>query len=99
VTTVLAVYNSEGCVGRCDAKCHNATTRDCDCICGGANHGGGTQRAIDNTREHAAQLVGADTLEAFEAQHRLGARRVELGPDIAQLDLIPHQPPPGGTHG
>lgn len=24
MTTVLAVYNSEGCVGRCDANCHDA---------------------------------------------------------------------------
>lgn len=25
---------------QCDAKCMNATGPDCDCSCGGANHGG-----------------------------------------------------------
>jgi orotate phosphoribosyltransferase len=47
VTTVIAVYNSEGCVGRCDAKCHNATRLpDCDCICGGRLHGVGAANAV-----------------------------------------------------
>ncbi len=30
--TLFAVYNSEGCVGRCDAKCYNATSGDCTCV-------------------------------------------------------------------
>lgn len=25
MTTLLAVYDSDGCVGRCDAKCYDAT--------------------------------------------------------------------------
>jgi hypothetical protein len=53
VTTLIAAYNSEGCQGRCDAKCYDATEPDCDCICGGRNHGAGKQLAIDNTRELA----------------------------------------------
>ena len=24
MTTLISVYNSEGCVGRCDARCYNA---------------------------------------------------------------------------
>lgn len=51
MTTVLAVYNSEGCVGRCDATCHNAKSRHCDCICGGKNHGKGLAQAIANNHE------------------------------------------------
>ena len=41
MSTIFAVYNSDGCIGRCDSKCHNATQPDCHCICGGAYHGVG----------------------------------------------------------
>lgn len=51
MVTHLAVYNSEGCVGRCDAKCSGATHPNCDCICGGRNHGVGEQQAMENTAE------------------------------------------------
>ena len=51
MSTLIAVYDSEGCVGRCDAKCYDAEHPGCDCICGGSNHGVGRARAIDNTRE------------------------------------------------
>ena len=53
MATLIASYNSDGCTGRCDAKCYNATHPKCDCICGGMNHGKGEQTAIDNTRELA----------------------------------------------
>jgi len=46
VATVIAVYTSDGCVGRCDAKCHNATEDECDCICGGRLHGVGADNAV-----------------------------------------------------
>lgn len=48
MATVIAVYNSDGCVGRCDANCHDAVSTNCTCICGGANHGKGLRTAIDN---------------------------------------------------
>jgi hypothetical protein len=71
VTTAIAVYNSEGCVGRCDAKCHDATEPDCDCICGGRLHGIGSDRAIEqNTRD----LVGdelATELAGFAERNEL----------------------------
>lgn len=51
MATLIAAYNSEGCIGRCDAKCYNAKHPDCDCICGGRNHGVGRQKAEQNTRE------------------------------------------------
>lgn len=56
MTTLIAVYTSEGCVGRCDAKCYDASEPDCDCICGGRNHGKGIQQALENT----AELVDPD---------------------------------------
>ena len=53
MTALIAVYNSEGCVGRCGARCYAAAEPDCDCICGGRNHGAGKEQALDNTRELA----------------------------------------------
>ncbi|MDD3493032.1 MAG: hypothetical protein PHZ19_06020 [Candidatus Thermoplasmatota archaeon] len=38
-------------IGRCDARCYNADGPDCDCICGGRNHGAGLSQALENTRE------------------------------------------------
>lgn len=51
MTTVYAVYNSQGCVGRCDARCHEATQPKCKCICGGRNHGVGLTQARENTKK------------------------------------------------
>jgi hypothetical protein len=49
--TIIAVYNSEGCVGRCDSTCHNAASTHCECICGGRYHGKGrTPGALDEER-------------------------------------------------
>lgn len=53
--TLIAVANSEG-ERRCDKRCYDARTLDCDCVCGGMNHGKGLARAQENTREHARQL-------------------------------------------
>jgi hypothetical protein len=79
MTTLIAVYNSEGCAGQCDAKCYNAWGPECHCICQGANHGLGRQAAIDNTRELAeswleqARADGQDITHAemaIDAQHQ-----------------------------
>lgn len=51
MATLIAVYNSEGCVGRCDARCYNAESETCHCICGGMNHGAGIAKAMTNTSE------------------------------------------------
>ena len=48
MTTLIAVYNSEGCVGRCDARCYLARSKKCHCICGGKNHGSGFTQATLN---------------------------------------------------
>lgn len=74
MTTVLAVYNSGGCVGRCDANCHNAAVQSCRCICGGRNHGVGLMMAIANN----AERVGLDPadLRRFAAAHRLDPKKL-----------------------
>jgi len=50
MATVLTVGNSEG-SRRCDAKCHEATEPDCDCVCAGRYHGKGGQGAMDLIHE------------------------------------------------
>ncbi len=64
MTTVLSVHTSEGCVGRCDARCHEAHGPVCKCICGGVNHGVGAQQAADNVAE-----MGQEILQRWRAEH------------------------------
>ena len=51
MTTLIAIYTGDGCIGRCDAKCYNAWGPECHCICQGGNHGAGKQEATASTRE------------------------------------------------
>lgn len=70
--TVIAAYNSDGCIGRCDAKCYNAIGEECHCICRGANHGVGRKQAIQNTNELVDQWV-----EAYEVEHQVTLWTIE----------------------
>jgi hypothetical protein len=79
--TLIAVYNSEGCVGRCDSRCYSAKDADCSCVCGGRNHGKGLDQATENTRDYAARIVAEN-----HRQHP-GAR-VSLDPQDEQADLF-----------
>ena len=81
--TLLVVYTSEGCIGRCDAKCYLAAEPACDCVCGGMNHGGGLAMAIENTRRHAEVMI-----EKYAGAHDLTGYRRELGAAVAQLSLF-----------
>lgn len=78
MATLIAVYNSDGCVGRCDARCYEATTPECTCICGGRNHGAGKDQAVANTRELAESWI-----TAYAEQHGPIAK-TELGQDVLQ---------------
>lgn len=40
----------------CNARCYNATRPDCDCICGGRNHGVGYAQAVMLTRRHTEEI-------------------------------------------
>jgi hypothetical protein len=66
MTTLIAAYNSDGCIGRCDAKCYNATEPECTCICGGMNHGAGQSKAIENTTELAESWM-----KEYDKQHNV----------------------------
>lgn len=64
MTTLIEIRTSSGIVGRCDAKCHDAEHPQCDCICGGKNHGAGLEQARENTRE-----LGEQWIERWEQEH------------------------------
>jgi hypothetical protein len=59
MTTLIATYSGDGCTGRCDARCYEAVTSICNCICGGRNHGAGVERATESTREFAEEWLSA----------------------------------------
>lgn len=82
MATLIAVYNSEGYVGRCDAKCYEATTLVCDCICRGRNHGAGQQKAIENMREMAEHWLGE-----YAQRKGLTDFKSEVGELVHQLGL------------
>ena len=86
MATLIAVYNSEGCVGRCDARCYNAKGGTCDCICGGVNHGAGVNQAMANTREMAESWI-----KAYTAAKGLTAYTTKINPKVTesvQLTLL-----------
>jgi hypothetical protein len=56
--TLIEQRNGDGSLaGRCDARCYEAKNPDCDCICGGKNHGAGLKQAMDNTSAMTAALL------------------------------------------
>lgn len=81
--TLIAAYNSEGCIGRCDAKCYNATSPHCTCICGGANHGAGLSQAMDNTREYVESWI-----EKYQEDHPDTKLNFQRNPGMNQLSLF-----------
>jgi hypothetical protein len=80
--TLIAVYTSEGCIGRCDAKCYEAREPECTCVCSGANHGAGLAQATDNTRRYAEAW-----LEKYAGERNLTEYRHDLGQAVEQLSL------------
>ena len=84
MTTLIIQRVGQDAERRCDAKCYNAAHADCDCCCGGMNHGAGLQVALDNT----ADLVRGE-LTYIQAQgFELDARLAALVGDDRQPDLF-----------
>lgn len=80
---LMSVHNSEGCVGRCDARCYNAKHPECDCICHGMNHGKGRDRAIENTQFHAEKMI-----EKYAEEKRLSDFKSFINQDVRQSSLL-----------
>jgi hypothetical protein len=81
MTTLIAVYTGDGCVGRCDSKCYNAWGPECHCVCQGGNHGVGRQEAIGNTREFGEfwlEQARADVLDIGHAELAIDAMHESL---------------------
>lgn len=87
MATLIAVYTSDGCVGRCDAKCYNATGDKCNCICHGRNHGVGAKKAIQQTEQYAHEWL--DRWKQEHPQHDIILETVNLEePPPKQLKLL-----------
>lgn len=67
MATLISVYNSNGLVGRCDAKCYTAKEPGCQCVCGGANNGAGEKQATANTQQMAERWI-----EEYSKANQLG---------------------------
>jgi hypothetical protein len=84
MVTLITFGNSVG-TRRCDARCHDATEPNCDCICGGRNHGVGLEQAERNTRELCDEWVNdycrANNLDPADF-------RVFVGEGVRQGDLF-----------
>ena len=64
MATLISWRSSGGSQGRCDAKCHNAETPVCDCMCGGRYHGAGR----DGTLAEKIERYGNELLEELAGQ-------------------------------
>jgi hypothetical protein len=83
MSTLISVYNSDGCVGRCDAKCYEAKTPGCDCICGGVNHGAGFKQAQENTREYAEEWI-----DRYKKENNIPDAIGMISNELKQLNLF-----------
>jgi hypothetical protein len=78
MATSIAVYTTGGqLVGRCDSRCHYATTKGCDCVCGGRFHGTGDDvAAIDKT-----QIDLSPQIQAFADRNHVQVDQLEVKVD------------------
>jgi hypothetical protein len=86
MATVIAVYDSEGCVGRCDARCHYATSPECDCVCGGRLHGTRDRASEQNARDLFGDEL-TDAVRAFAARNGRDVAVLRLEFPAVQLEL------------
>lgn len=56
MTTLISVGSNSG-QRSCDARCYDAIGPDCDCVCGGANHSQGREKAEANTMLMATSIL------------------------------------------
>ncbi len=82
---LLTVGNSDG-ERRCDARCYNATSATCDCVCHGMNHGVGIKQAKQNTEVLAEEWLDKIAEKQGITKEQL---KYQLFPDkIAQGELF-----------
>lgn len=81
MATLMSWHNSEGCKGRCDARCHNAKNPHCDCMCGGRYHGG----ARDGTLAERVDQYGEEVLEGARKRAEAEGKTFEA---LACADML-----------
>ena len=81
MTVLIEVRTNGTVIGRCDAKCYQAQHTQCECICGGHNHGAGLQQAKTNTHE-----LGEKWIEQWQQEHP--GQLAELAQVIRQTELF-----------
>lgn len=59
MSTLITTGNRNGEQRRCDARCYDAKGPECDCCCGGRNHGVGLDKAIQNMQDTADVIFKA----------------------------------------
>ena len=92
MATLIVISNPRAEIGRCNAKCYNAKTTDCDCICGGMNHGVGLYQAARNTLVHAAEWLEAQTPKNVLENEMLAVLARNIKMLAAQRDLFDDPP-------
>ncbi len=94
--TLIEIRKADGTlIGRCDARCHDAVTPECECCCGGRNHGKGLERAVTQTRESALALIPEQWKALGEAKIPvLQLSELELQKKIAHERYRRHRPVP-----
>ncbi len=81
MTTLLEARKSDGTLlGRCDARCYDATSATCLCICGGRNHGVGLKQAAANS-----QRLLYPNPDAFNPPTPMSQVSLVKHPDLAAL--------------
>ncbi len=56
MSTLLRGRDEFGVVRFCDSRCYNAKSDECNCVCGGVNHGVGYRKAKENCATGAAKI-------------------------------------------
>lgn len=57
MATLIKTRGTTGEQCRCDARCYDAKGPNCDCCCGGKNHGVGLDQAIKNMQDQADEIL------------------------------------------
>ena len=83
MATLIAAYRGNEMIGRCDARCYDARSTLCKCVCYGANHGAGYARALAQTQRH-----GQRWLERYLEERNLSRDQVTVtGRGLTQLEM------------
>lgn len=77
MSTLIVSGDNYGTNGRCDSKCHDATSPVCHCICGGRYHG---KKSGSAELKQAVHEFGREMVERLESEgHDCSGLREALG--------------------